>query len=317
MSQLQRQTFEEENTGIVPAFTFGPFIILILLILNIIYIKHFCLKKRKNGALRKQQDIRFQLMLLGCLLLSLIYMIGTFIFNEILPIFFIGYTSKWGCFMKTSWVLLIGLQKVLMHSFFLIRLYLTFKGSIVEINKKLIIIMFIYIITTTLGFGITYVTLSFFVQQYWCENTDIPVLSTVAYIGNFNDFLWFIVINFMYIIKLYQFIKTININDADKDNKMFEIVKKLTVLAVVAGITTILLISLLAPWRLWGSEYGGADLTVNCICMMLSFADFNKSYQRCCCCCIKLCCYYCDRNKKNDAIEMVKNMQLHSETISD
>ena len=291
----------------------NSFACLIMLSLMVVYLKYFCVKSKVNK--------QFNLLLLGSLLSSFIYIFGNYIYYVII-VLALQYPIKDlpdYCFVST----LIGcaniIQRLQINVFFIMRLYLTFKGSVVEIKKRTIIIIASLIcITFTLGI-ISNLTISSFIKHVWCGDHNLRIVYGLSWLITYMcDWFWSILLSVLYIKKLRQLVKMINTNNNRKDNKLFNITNKLTILIMVAVATSVILI-LSHPFFSSVLDLTGVllaiDSIINNICVMLSFAIFDKSYKRYCYCCIKIHNKCCDI-QDNDIKNLIKEIEFNDSTKS-
>ena len=113
----------------------------------IIYFKIFYCNKTTSNKSKY-----FNKFLLASLILSLINICLSYV---VLVVFSIILGFRWnnGCFIRNGIFMLIPLQRIVLYSFYIIRLNVTFKGSIFEISSnhiKIIIILLIITIGTAM-----------------------------------------------------------------------------------------------------------------------------------------------------------------------
>ena len=282
---------------------------LVILILFVIYVKYFCIQNKTETSLKNKIFERFRLILLGSLMASLMYILGTYTFNIIFGII-LGNRSNYGCFMRMCWVFVIAFQRIAVYLFFIYRLYVTFTGSYLEIKKRTVNIILLMIVIIQLSTATAPFIFSYLADNFLCENGTYAtqwILSLVA--SYLIDTGCAIALSCLYIKKLRQFRK-ITPTDGKKDDKLFGIVNKLTLLTLVTVISTSLLA--IIAWGLMILPYPLAcfDSIINNVCVMLSFVILEKSYKKYCCCCIRIqntCCIGTTKDEIELKTEIVLN----------
>ena len=282
-----------------------------ILILIFIYINVYCCTKNKKTTsnIHTKKETKTYMFLLGSLVFSFIYIFGTYSFNVILTII-LGQRSVYGCFMRMCWVFALALQRITVYAFFLIRLYETFKESVFNIGKRSIIIIVIILLITLSSGAIAAVIFSYLADNFLCEKGKyFNEWYLSGLISSLMDVGWCIILSLMFIRKLSQLINMIKTTIKRDDNRVTKVVYKLSTLAFVTVISTLINGLLAFLLRIWSHQFASIDLVINNICIMLSFAKFNNSYKRYCCCCIRiqyLCCIQPnkDENIVKTGIEM-------------
>ena len=267
-----------------------------ILSLLILYFKIFYCNKATSN-----KSGYFDKFLLVSLVLSFLFIYSSYIINIILFII-LGYRWNYGCFLRNVPWILVELQRMVVYAFYIIRLNVTFKGSIYAIstNKMRIIII---LLVVTLGTAlIPSVIFSYLMNQFSCTGiySRYHRLSGAWY--NIVDLSWCIILSVIYIKKFRQLIR-----DAKCDD-MTSIVNKITILAFVTLISTLCVAIIIYSTFTLAAALSGIDLMFNNICIMLFFPVFKKSYKKYCCCCIKIqnkCCI--EPNKP--AISLGKEIQ--------
>ena len=277
---------------------------LVVTILMIIYIKYFCNKNKKN------MDGRFHWILFGSLVTTVIFTYVHYILNTVI-VLILGLKPKNFCFISTISYTPIFIQRIHVYIFFIVRLYMTFKGSVMEISRIKTKIIVILVCISIISLRIYTSIISYFNKtEFFCNDGDLAHLFLINVLGMLVvDTFWQILLSVLYIAKLRGLIKMITSNNDKKDNKLFNIVNKLTILAIVTVVSSVLVIVIHVYISSWSSAMIPTELIVNNICVMLSFAVFEKSYKRCCCGCIKIhnkCCGIHD----DDTVELVKAIEV-------
>ena len=239
-----------------------------IMVLLVIYVKYFCIQNKTKITSKNKKDQRFNLILLGSLIASFTYIFGTYTFNVIFPII-LGNRSQYGCFIRIIWGFAISIQRSTVYSFFLMRLYVTFKGSYFELKKGPVIIILVVIIISQLV-GATFPTIfAYLADDFLCANGAYVtqwLLSMV--VSNLGDSMWAIVLSCIYIKKLRQLIKMISANDGRKDDKLFNIVNKLNLLAMVTVVSTCLLVIIAFGLMVFPYPLACFDSIINNICVI-------------------------------------------------
>ena len=267
----------------------------IIIILMIVYLKYFCCTKNKI-------DTSFNALLLLSLIFTFIYIFGTYIIHGIFALI-LGYRNEWICFIINLCGLGILGQRLTVYSFFLIRLYATFKRSFIEIKKGSIIIILILMVITISIPGISAVIFAYFADNASCPDGKYAYewLQSLI-IANFFDYVWSILLSYMYINKLRKLIKKINSSNETMDNKLLNIANKLALLALVSVVSTMILAVLAYGVGVFSHSLICLDLIINNACLMFSFAVLDKSYKKYCCCCIRIqnlcCCLKISKDRK-------------------
>ena len=208
---------------------------------------------------------------------------------NVICIMILGFRWNNGCFIRTVIFSLLPIQRMVAYSFYILRLNITFEGSIFMLSSSTItIIITLLIITTTVSFTPT-IIIAYLINDFSCRGEYTKYLILFPMIYAFVDILWCLILSVLYIKKLRQLIRNV---DA-KNEEMMLLVHKLTVLAFVTVLSTLLVTFIV--YRISGlrGALSNIDLIFNNICIMLSFPVLNKSYQIYCCCCIKIqykCC---------------------------
>ena len=283
---------------------------LVISILMVIYIKYFCIKNKNDNT--KTMDTRFHLLLFGSLLSALIYIYCHYILHTIL-VLALGYKPNRFCLIANIIQILIFIQRLHVYVFFITRLYITFKGSVVEINKiKIKLIVALMFITLTVV-GVYNTAVSWFVKEFFCMEDDLAYLLYVSLILMvLSDYFWSILLSVLYIKKLRELIKLINSNNDRKDVKLFNVINKLTILAVTTVVLSFIIVVIHVSISSWSSAMVPTELITNNICIMISFAVFKESYKNYCFCCIKVHnkCY----GIHHETIELTKEIELNDST---
>ena len=277
---------------------------LIIVILIIIHIKYFCSTNNKI-------DGRFNILLLISLICAVIYVFWLYTFHIILPLM-LGKRNKWLCFMSTLSALAALGQRTTIYSFFLIRLYDTFKTSVFEINKKYIIIILVLFFSTATPLVIFTCIAAYFADTPSCVDGKYYEQWAMSQIILYGiDIIISIVLSYVYIKRLRHLIKMINSGTDATNDKFLYIANKLTLLALATIITTFNTFLVAYLIGILGVSLSCFDIIINHTCVMLSFVVLDKSYKKYCCCCIRIQnkCYGINQNK--NVIELAKEIKTN------
>ena len=288
-----------------------------ILVLIIVYFKVFyCIERipslnnvgsqsNKRNNIGNIQHRYFNKFLLGSLILSFIYVYLSYIFTSIFSII-LGYRWNHGCFIRNIVCVLIGLQRIVAYSFYIIRLNVTFKGSIFEISSiNIKIILILLIITIIIGLIPTLV-FAYIIKDFSCKGKYYYYYSFSGLLFIFIDLTWCIILSVLYIKKLRQLIRNVD----DKCTDIRFIVHKLSVLAFVTVTSTLVTVTAIFCTFIWVFALMSIDSVVNNICIILSFGIFDESYQYYCCCCIKIQNNCCIKPNKSE-MELQKDIQYN------
>ena len=289
---------------------------LVISILMIIYVKYFCIKNKNDSTNSKRKvDKSFHLLLFGSLLSSVIYIYSHYIVHTIL-VLILGFKPNHFCFITQILLIPMYIQRLHVYMFFIVRLYVTFKGSVVEINKIKIKIIIVSMIILGSIVGIFNSVVAYIVKETFCFDDDLGYLVLIGSIVMILvDNFWLILLSYLYIKKLRTLIRLISSNNNRSNDKLFNVANKLTILAIGTFVSSIIIFMLhIVIVLIFSSIMIPVDLIINNICIMLSFAIFNESYKKCCCCCIKIHNKCCCIN--NDAMKLIKEVELNDPTKS-
>ena len=287
---------------------------LVISIIMLIYIKYFCINKKNDDKNSKNKvDKRFHLLLLGSLVASLIYIYSHYILHTIL-VLILGYKPNNFCLVSSIILFPMFMQRLHIYIFFTMRLYMTFKGSVVQINKIKIKIIIATMIVIGIFIWVFNTVISYNIKEFFCYDDDLAYLMYVSLMLMVsNDNFWLILLSYLYIKKLRELMKIINSSGKRNDDKLINVANKLTILAVFTVVSSIIIIILHVILSLiFSSVMVSVDLIINNISVMLSFGIFNESYKKYCCACIKIKNKCCDVN--HDGTELIKGIELNSST---
>ena len=245
-------------------------------------------KTRKREANKSKTIKYFNRFLVASLILSFIYIYMACVFNVIFVII-LGFRWNNGCFIRNSVNIIFVFQRIVAYSFYILRLNVTFRGSVFELTKNNIRILIILIFITFSSSIIPNSAFTYLSDGFLCTGKYYDYYFYSLIWLNISDVSWCIMLSILYIKKLRQLIKNVQVNTS----QIQSVVHKLSVLAFVTVISTLLFGIFAFVALIWSYQCVSLDLVINNICIMLSFVVFQKSYQRCCCCCIKiqyLCC---------------------------
>ena len=252
-------------------------------------------------------DKRFNKFLIGSLILSFIYIYLTYFLN-VISVIVLGYRWNHGCFIRLICAdIPFGLQRIVAYSFYILRLNVTFKNSTFEVSQTsiniIVILLIISVSITMILVGIS----GYLAHDFGCDGEyQLFVIISVG-LFNLNDIIWSIILSGIYIKKLRQLIRMMG----TKQDALVSIVQRLSILAFVTVISTIILFSITLIAVLWAYTLPSIDLIINNICIMLSFAVFHQSYKKCCCFCVKIQSICCITPNK-DEMELQKDIQYNA-----
>jgi len=247
--------------------------------------------------------------LIASLILSFVYIYLCYLTNVVFSII-LGFRWNNGCFIRSAYQLIFVLQRIIAYSFYILRLNVTFKGSVFEVSKKNIRIMMILLIVVLGSSAFPSTIAGYFINNFQCSGEYYKYYIYGAIWFNFVDISWCIILSIIYIKKLRQLLKNVHA----KNDKIRFIVNKLSVLAFVTVLSTLMTSIAIFGTIIWLYVFMSIDLIANNICIMLSFPIFDKSYQYYCCCCIKIQNYCCIRPNEPE-MELQKDIEWNKSAI--
>ena len=248
----------------------------------------FCVFKIcHNNYIDSSIENRFYKHVFISLIVTVIYIYLTYFIN-VLSILIFGWRPHMGCFYRQIATIPLAMQRVIALYFYILRLRVSFQGSVAELSSKC---TYIFIGCVTIN-GIITTTFYMIALYLWNINDDSFVCGWTAlrYISGlllvFGDTLWSIVFTGIYVKKLRQVFKLVGITN----EKTVYVVKRLSVLAMTSVISSYISIII---YTVTDSKFTyqiiSIDLIVNNICIMLSFKEFDGFYENLCCCYNKCC----------------------------
>ena len=254
-------------------------IILVIFCLRMIYYEYGIQKQNMDGK-TGSVDMRFYRYLLVSLLVSFIYFILTYFLN-VLSISVFGWRPKYACFYRQIAVIPLTLQRLITYYFYVLRLHVSFHGSIAELSKKCIYLFIISVTINIIGALILYLVSIYLMNtdnnSFICGITTLRIISTSTLIV--SDTFWSIIFALIYIKKLIEVTRIFNLDD--DTHKIRYIVKKLSILAITSIITTHSLIIIFEiSQQKFTYQWVCIDLIVNNVCIMLSFKISDKWYAK-------------------------------------
>ena len=285
-----------------------------ILCIIIISITIFCIRMIYKNVYHSNPDcivvdFRFYKYLMLSLIVSIIYIFGTYFLN-VLSITVLGWRPKLACFYRQLSLIPYTLQRILAYYFYILRLYTSFNGSIAEISFTRTCV-FIISATTSIILATIFYLISMY--QMNINNTDfICGNSTMIYIAEailiLIDTSWSIIFSWIYIKKLINITKLCCL----RDDQLTYIIKKLTILAVTSVVTTYGIVFMYGITNLFAYQMTSCDIIINNICIILSFKSLDNMYNKLCCCQRKCC------NKLNntDNASLKFGIPLMSATVS-
>ena len=175
-------------------------VIIVLLIVFCVYIM-YC-HKNATQSQRVSVDARFHKYLLISLVVTFVYVYLTSFMN-IVSVTVFGWRPKLGCFYRNISVIPLTLQRTVTYYFYILRLHVTFKGSIAEISNKCI-----YIFNISVSISSIVVTMLYLVMIYIeTTNSDVFICPDTSFrwiVGSvyvFSDTIWNVILTVIYIKK--------------------------------------------------------------------------------------------------------------------
>ena len=247
--------------------------------------------------------------LVASLILSFVY-IYLFYINNVIFIIILGYRWNNGCFISGLYQLIFVFQRIITYSFYILRLNVTFKGSVFEVSKKNIRIMMILLIVVLGSSAFPSIIAGYLINNFKCSGDYYKYYIYGGIWFNFVDISWCIILSIIYIKKLRQLLKNVH---AKTDQIRF-IVNKLSVLAFVTVLSTLILWCIIFVTLKWTHTLVSIDLIINNICIMLSFKEFDPFYQYLCCCCND-CCDIRRLNPRKSSVHSTRDEIKTDQTI--
>ena len=247
------------------------------------------LKTNTYKATKTNIDKRFKKYVVASLLLSLCYIGVTYYFN-VISVSVLGQRPDNGCFTRNISNGLFGLQRIVVYSFYILRLNITFHNSVLEMRQRNLNILLTLIIITIISGFILIILFAYLMDSFECLNGQY--YTYYFYSGvyfNCIDIAWCIILSIIYVNKLRKVVQLVTI----KQKRMQYTLQKFSILAFVTVISTLLLWIFLFTALIWTYQLLSIDQIINNACIMLSFVIFDDMYTCCCCCCIKITSYTC------------------------
>eukprot|EP01084_Bolivina_argentea_P283492 485552_1 len=216
---------------------------------------------------------------------------GTIIY-VIIGTLFPGLTEMDHCMIHTSTLLMALWQRFTLYTYFVVRTYIIFKGSLHQISYNKI-----KCYCMTLGILFIIITILFYITGY----IDGCGVGLNLLIGMFSFLLEMVFaitclkMSVNRLIKLYHSSKKM-MNEKDKRaekhlEKLMNVSTKVTVLTLAAVLSTICNVFFFVPSSMLSGTV--VDTVFNTICLLLSFVVFDRQYKflcKCCDLCMLNCC---------------------------
>eukprot|EP01084_Bolivina_argentea_P283493 485554_1 len=201
-------------------------------------------------------------------------------------------TKKDHCMLHSSTLLMAVWQRFTLYTYFMVRTYVIFKGSVHQISYNKI-----KCYCMTLGILYIISSISFCVTGYvdGCGSGMNLLIGTCNFLLEMVFATICLKMSVNRLIKLYYSSKKM-IKEKDKRaekhlEKLMNVSTKVTVLTLAAVISTICNIMFFAPQMLLSGTV--IDTVFNTICLLLSFVVFDRQYKflcKCCDLCMLNCC---------------------------
>ena len=278
-------------------------IFIMIFIIFYIGILYHRLGNKKQSGKNISIDIRFNKYLVLSLLCSVIYIYYSY-FISVLSVLVFGWRPNYACFYRQIVGIPQCLQRLIAYYFYILRLHTSFNGSIYQLSNTCIFV-FISLVTINIISVVIFYTISTYLMNtkdysFICDRTVLLIVS--LFILLCSDTIWSIIFTGIYIKKLMQVMKIFDLNDV---NKIRYNVKKLTVLVMTSIISThlIFIVSFLLQRR-FAYQLICIDMTINNICILLSFNIMDDWYKKWCFCYNKCC------NKTNNPSQIIQNIEI-------
>eukprot|EP01084_Bolivina_argentea_P075734 137253_1 len=220
-----------------------------------------------------------------------------------------------GVYLTTNAVFL---SKLLLFIIFLYKIDLVFSNSSLQYSRMFLSIIMITYVVSICSLDFAYMFVAWDIIQFRKTTTSLfgningvgicttgvnvtkewSIVLGLLFVG---DAIFSFLMCFLFVYKLYIVNKPIqreSLNDADEDNKLAILMRKQTLLVLLAMITSFLMLGLGATNKHLGiiSLFMPIDATVNVFCIWLMFAFANPIWNKLlyCCCFCGYCC-----NKEN------------------
>ena len=248
-------------------------------------------KRRRVASAPIKLDNKSKLIVTLSILFSLVYVsiFGTYGF--FMNCFFPDFVSQ-DMLDKSSYIfILILLSRGLLYIFYLRRLYITFNKSAYNLSDKQYMILYIWLILTTIIVNVYFITLDILSKEYNLIG-DLLLTSRWLLAGIFDIF-WALLLVIMFVKRLKAVINEVNKVDSNAQKpsiiRFNKTVTKLTILTTVASISTIitLLLSFIPGQSFVFLIF--IDVTINSVCLIFTFAVYDNEYKRYCYLCRKCC----------------------------
>lgn len=262
-------------------------------------------------------DARLKKFILASFIASFIYIYYTYANNFVLILIF-GIRNQNGCFYRSlTWFvcthnllllyffhiyrLFLGIQRIIIYSFFLIRLYITFENSLFEIKIKYIYLIISILIVTILASFTGFIIVDYQTNGFSCDMNVKRLLMFTIII--FVDLLWGIILSVFYIIKLKEILR---LSGMESIQYMY-VARKLTILACVAFASTVLGTIFGIFGGVLKYEIACMDQIINNMCALLAFAAMDIYFKKICCCCVNVA-NKCVMQVNKDVIELEQHI---------
>ena len=226
---------------------------------------------------RNKHAKNIQILCITCFIFSIAYCFCNLLFHIIITF---G-KNNIECKYRTWTIYLLFGQRVCLYWFYIERLKITFKHSILKIKEIYIICLYILSFITTLISTI-------FIYYYQFNKCTDNIQSIHIIPGLINDIFWCLFLSIWFVFKLQQSIIEFQ-NDGQINKKFVFLMCKLTNIIIWS--------SLILQWILWIFGYFTGwiisavtiDVVVTCCALLFTFNPYKKLYSNYICCLCHQC----------------------------